>query len=779
MNLKFIRAVKMLVATVLLLTGGAGSLRAQSYCIPSTNNNCKDPFLPNYYGNITNVTFAGMSNNSVVTTCGTTNRGYSDYSSTVTPPMVNADGLTPYNYSIFRQTTANSNYRMAIWIDLNNDGIFDNTNNNLISNPTGERFLEAFMGNNTPITGSIILPAGISSGNKRMRVRAMYTQTGYSGPSPCAPQDYGEAEDYTISVSGSAAVSISTGSLSNASYCPDASVNIPFTISGNFNPGNVFTAQLSDANGNFSNPVSLGTLNGTSPGTINGAFPSNTPAGNNYRIRVIGSDPLVTGSDNGSTIAVLQKPQIPAPLTSATSICPQGTVTLTANPSPVNASITWSVSVDGSNFSPISGASGSPYNTTPISQTSWFKALASNTCGTVESPSVEITVSGVSQISISRKPETFNLCNGPITLSVPSNITNFTWNNNQTGNSLTVNAPGVYSGTGTDASGCQANAEEVTIIETVPPALFTTPSGEFSTCSNSALLSASEGFQQYIWSDNQNTREITVSASGTYAVTGIDAEGCRRTSDSLFVTFDNSIPAPLVVSPESPAVFCTGGTVTLSAEEGYDIYAWTGGINGRTIEVNQPGFYSVTAIKADGCQGKSEDIEVLEKTVPVASFTYQQPSGYLLVFTNTSQGATSFTWLISSSTTTSENASFTFPFDGIYPITLIATNECGSDTTLVNVEVKKIVGIHDPLITNASVIYMKESALLYINAGKMLPEKTQISIVNSTGQLIQSETLHSIGTSYTNIMTRALSGGIYFCLVQGGNMNIRLKFLVF
>ncbi len=54
---------------------------------------------------------------------------------------------------------------------------------------------------------------------------------------------------------------ITVDSVSTA-LCADGEVDIPFTLNAAFDPSNIFTAQLSDANGNFANPVKIGTLQG-------------------------------------------------------------------------------------------------------------------------------------------------------------------------------------------------------------------------------------------------------------------------------------------------------------------------------------------------------------------------------------------------------------------------------------------------------------------------------------------------------------------------------------
>lgn len=104
---------------------------------------------------------------------------------------------------------------------------------------------------------------------------------------------------------------ITTGSISGSPFlfspsAPDAAINVPFTTSGTFNNGNVFTAQLSDVTGSFTAAVNIGTLTATSSGTISALFPHTTPAGTGYRIRVVSNNPVVLGSDNGVDLTVDQ-----------------------------------------------------------------------------------------------------------------------------------------------------------------------------------------------------------------------------------------------------------------------------------------------------------------------------------------------------------------------------------------------------------------------------------------------------------------------------------------
>ena len=81
-------------------------------------------------------------------------------------------------------------------------------------------------------------------------------------------------------------------------------MNVPFTATGTFNEDNVFIAQLSNASGNFSAPIEIGTLNSSTSGTINAIIPAGTLNGTGYRIRVVSSSPEITGAVNASNLAV-------------------------------------------------------------------------------------------------------------------------------------------------------------------------------------------------------------------------------------------------------------------------------------------------------------------------------------------------------------------------------------------------------------------------------------------------------------------------------------------
>lgn len=110
-------------------------------------------------------------------------------------------------------------------------------------------------------------------------------------------------------------VQVRTGTITGP-FCPGGNVVVPFLSSGIISASNIFTAQLSNASGSFSSPVTIGTLtsNATS-GNINAIIPPGTPNGAGYRIRVVSSIPTFAGPDNGANISIVNTCSITLNLT--------------------------------------------------------------------------------------------------------------------------------------------------------------------------------------------------------------------------------------------------------------------------------------------------------------------------------------------------------------------------------------------------------------------------------------------------------------------------------
>jgi len=118
---------------------------------------------------------------------------------------------------------------------------------------------------------------------------------------------------------------ITTGTVTPTTYCAGTSVSVPFTTTGTLT--GTYTAQLSDANGSFASPVAIGT-GPASP--ISATISGGTAGGTGYRIRVVSLTIPITGSDNGSNIAITTAPNA-GTLSGTNAICSNGSTTFITN----------------------------------------------------------------------------------------------------------------------------------------------------------------------------------------------------------------------------------------------------------------------------------------------------------------------------------------------------------------------------------------------------------------------------------------------------------------
>lgn len=151
--------------------------------------------------------------------------------------------------------------------------------------------------------------------------------------------------------------------------CADALITFSFGTSGTcpFPAGNVFTAQLSDGAGNFGSPVSLGPV---TPGSNTVRIPFDTPSGNNYRIRVVSSNPVVTGAPSSVSFKVKGLAFTSYPVVHQSPVCvgTTFTVSFTTNcPFPSDNTFTVELSdASGSFASPLTLGTVSPGINNPV-----------------------------------------------------------------------------------------------------------------------------------------------------------------------------------------------------------------------------------------------------------------------------------------------------------------------------------------------------------------------------------------------------------------------------
>ncbi len=126
------------------------------------------------------------------------------------------------------------------------------------------------------------------------------TITGYAGDNRTGGTTYGPIVT-TFTIVGNTPT-ISMPNFAGTEFCAGTSVNVNFTTTGTFAGGNLFNVLLSDENGNFNSPQIIGTT--TVAGSVLCNIHPLTMGGENYRIKVVSTDPAASGNYNPVALTI-------------------------------------------------------------------------------------------------------------------------------------------------------------------------------------------------------------------------------------------------------------------------------------------------------------------------------------------------------------------------------------------------------------------------------------------------------------------------------------------
>jgi Concanavalin A-like lectin/glucanases superfamily/PKD domain/Putative metal-binding motif/CARDB/Fibronectin type III domain len=136
-------------------------------------------------------------------------------------------------------------------------------------------------------------------------------------------------------------------------------------------------------------------------------------------------------------------------------------------------------------------------------------------------------------------------------------------------------------------------------------------------------------------------------------------------------------------------------------------YLWNTGATSSVLSNLTSGTYSVTATASNGCKVSQSATVTSTGTLTSAKFTYRI-SGKSIIVTNTSTGATGYTWSFGDNTTSTEvNPTHTFANGGNYLVCLTAKNATCSDVNCTNIAISNNgceipIGISSSSITQTS-----------------------------------------------------------------------------
>jgi gliding motility-associated-like protein len=467
---------------------------------------------------------------------------------------------------------------------------------------------------------------------------------------------------------------ITTTALTKTSFCAGDSVYVNFTSTGTFTAGNVFTAQLSDANGSFTSPQTIGSVTGTSALKIPSKLPSPLASGTGYKIRVVASAPATTGTATTAAFQVLNLAPAPSTLSGKTSVCAGDkkvpySVNTVSGATRYHWTFTAGTQIDSASADSLQVKAAFGTGNTTVS------IQAVNGCGKGPALQQAITVNPVATPSVSLSTTLQGTaCKGDSIrfTAVPTNggtTPSYQWKINQKDtlgntsfilirslkNKDTVSVKMTSNATCASPTTALSNKIGVSVRDTVRPQVVLTDNPSFCPRNPVTLHAAtlhkgsSYQFTWYVNKTKQSTQSTdsvlvlsTLQDKDTIRVQLQNLDQCARPSTvpaAPLVMRATTVIVPTISLSQQP-VLCKGQGITLatlhSGEGSNPVYTWS--INNQTVGTNNSASYysnlwndgdsvQVTLKSSDLCASPSTvfsnkiRISVLPKNKPVVQLS--------------------------------------------------------------------------------------------------------------------------------------------------------------
>ncbi|MES2557366.1 MAG: PKD domain-containing protein [Bacteroidota bacterium] len=421
-------------------------------------------------------------------------------------------------------------------------------------------------------------------------------------------------QSITVSTSGTYTVNVTSGGCTSANSAGTPVTVTPLpstpTISAGgpttFCAGGSVVLTSSSATGNL---WSTGATTQSITVSTSGTYTVNVTSGG-----------CTSANSAGTPVTVTPLPSTPTISAGGpTTFCSGGSVVLTSSSATGN---TWST---GATTQSITVTTAGTYTVN----------VTSGSCTSLNSSGTVVVVNALPVIAAGTvvNPTSCGTATGSIQLT-GSGTGTINWSGTSTGTLSSVTLPttinslaaGSYSITFTNASGCVSNVVSQGLNDPTPPSTPTVSAGgPLTFCSGGSVVLTSSSATGNTWSTGATTQSITVSTSGSYAVTFTNGSGCSATSLATVVTV-NTTPVISVGTVTNPTTCgASTGEIQLNGS-GTGTVNWSGSASGSMSSVTLPatvtglgaGSYTIGFTSSAGCVSNSLSQVLTDPTPPAA-----------------------------------------------------------------------------------------------------------------------------------------------------------------
>ena len=569
--------------------------------------------------------------------------------------------------------------------------------------------------------------------------------------------------------------------VSNLPVCAGDTLDVNVNVIGSLNAGNIFTVELSDANGSFAQPTVIGTKVSDVSTTVHCLIPISTLAGTAYRVRAISNNPVNTTNDNGFNLTINNKPLVDAG--NNASICYSSSYNL----SPVVMyydSLVWSTSGSGQ------------FNSNTILDPVYTSSLADSAAGFVKlfltgysdcGSTVDSLTLTLVNFATAYAGNDVAICQGDSIMLTANGGDTYTWNS--TPSLCCLNVPNPIATplvsttyTVTIASLCGTASDQVVVTVNPKPVAQISTNDPISFCDggNATLLADYNASFIYNWlidgvSTGVNDTLYVSEISGAYNVLVTNNYSCSQLSNTIHINV-NSLPTA-TVSASDTTVFCQGDSIVLTVNtsttneyEWYNNGILMSGNGNNPLTVTNSGNYNALITNNASCTSYTSMIGVTVNPTP-AKPTITVNGGILFSSSfdgnqwyqegNLIQGAT--------------QRPYTPTVTGNYAVQVTSPEGClspMSDSYYITVGINEI---DNDLYIN--VYPNPNNGILYINTALGNVNEMNVELFDALGQSVYTKYFKG-GINQKSIDISNFKDGVYFIKLTYDNKEVMGKIML-
>ena len=372
-------------------------------------------------------------------------------------------------------------------------------------------------------------------------------------------------------------------------------------------------------------------------------------------------------------------------------IVPNATITVDVNPVNICAGQSATITATSSETTYTWQPGNVQTNTIVVNSANVYTVSSAGACNTA-STTVTVTSGAAPTLTISPSSNTLCASGQTATLSLSGSTGTYSWSTGATTSTISISSPGIYSAIVTTA-GCGTATATRTITSVSMPTISVSPTSTLLCNGQSAVLTATSNLSNYNWSTGAvNVNTVSVSGANTYTV-GV-ANVCGTATAAVTVSVGST---PSLTLTSSSNTICPNQTATLTVTGGTTPYVWSNSTSTGSVVTTTGGTVSVTYTNMCGTNTKTISIIVS----PVSAVISANPQSGIVPlqvnFSNTSVGATSYTWTVGNGNTATTQTinTQTYSDAGQYYATLLVSNGVCTDKDSVLITVLDIEPIFE------------------------------------------------------------------------------------